>query len=281
MDMVLRLLSGWYNLLTRAFTEHTISAAVITIAAVGVFILLEHEYRRQRLLTNVLFVLLGWIVAITLLPVAMAAAGKAVAGFETTLPLASRIFGYLRGIYERHPILVLVIVGLGATSYFLKQSWPYQVSWGPVRAVCTVFGIVLMVHIAGPIADLIDGEALAAPKAQKFVAPKVPAKEAVVQAVKSGDLRYLSVPQCVEEVSGYPVSAQAVRPASAAVRKLGPSCDEMLGNEGAARVRTYREYAAEYNRLMYEHNKAAEPKVAEAKAAEGGGTDSKVGESKQ
>jgi hypothetical protein len=122
--------------------------------------------------------------------------------------------------------------------------------------VCTVLGIVLLVHIAGPIADLVDADPAAAPR-KKLAAPKMPVKEAVAQAIKSGDLRYVSVPLCTEEVSG------VVLPLTKAVKKFGPSCDEALGSQGVVLVRAYRDYAAEYNKLMQEHNRAAEPKPAE------------------
>jgi hypothetical protein len=256
MQTVLWLMTSWQNLVTKAFTEHTLAAAVITIAAVGILILLQHEYRRGQLLTNAGLVLLGWIVTITVIPLAMIAAAKGWATLGAAAPVVSTISEYLYGIYERHPLLVLVIVGIATTSYFLKQSWPYRISWGPVRAVCTVLGIVLLVHIAGPIADLVDADpAAAAPK--KLAAPKMPAKEAVAQAIKSGDLRYVSVPLCTEEVSG------VVLPLTKAVKKFGPSCDEALGGQGVVLVRAYRDYAAEYNKLMQEHNRAAEPKPAE------------------
>jgi hypothetical protein len=248
----------WYNLVMRSFTDHTIGAAVLGIAAVGVLILLQHEYRRGRLLSNLLYVLGGFVVAITVLPLAMAGFAKGWAMLAATTPVVSTISGYLYGIYERHPLLVLVIVGIGATMYFLKQSWPYRISWGPVRAVCTALGIVVLVHIAGPIADLVDADpATAAPK--KLAAPKMPAKEAAAQAIKAGDLRYVSVPLCTEEVSG------VMLPLTTGVKKFGPSCDETLGSQGVALVRTYRDYAAEYNKLMQEHHKAAEPKPAEPK----------------
>ena len=259
----LRLFSAWLDLVTKAFTDHTLGTAVISIAAIGALVVLQKEYRPFNLLTNAGFVLLGWIVAITALPFAMSGAAKGLKALETALPWAARIAAYIFGIYERHPILVLVIVGIGSTAYFLKQSWPMQVSWGPVRAVCTVLGIVFLVHVSGPIADLVIDEpsASAAPK----FAPRAPAKDAVAAAIKSGDLRYLSVPKCIEEVSGYPVSEpgkpEVVPPFRAAVKKLGPSCDDTLGSEGVARVHATRAYATEYNRLMYEHNKAAEAKV--------------------
>jgi len=264
----LRLFSAWYDLVTKAFTEHTLGAAVISIAAIGILVVVQKEYRPYSLLTNAGFVLLAWIVAITGLPFAMAGAAKGVAALDTAAPWAARISAYLFGIYERHPLVVLVIVGLCTTAFFLKQSWPMSVAWGPVRMICTVFAIMLLVHLSGPIADLVAPQP-AAPVAAKFSAPTAPAKDAAAAAIKLGDLRYLSVPRCTDEVSGYPVSEpgklEVVPPSKVGVKRLGPSCDDTLGSEGIARVHTTREYAAEYNRLMYEHNKAAESKAAEAK----------------
>ena len=260
----LRLFGAWYDLITKAFTEHTLGAAVLSIAAIGILVVLQKEYRPYRLLTNAGFVLLGWIVAITVLPLAMVGAAKGFAVIQTAAPWAARISAYLFGIYERHPILVIVIVGLCCTAFFLKQSWPASVAWGPVRAICTVFAIMLLVHLSGPIADLVAAPPAAAPAAPKFSVPSVPAKDAAAAAIKSGDLRYLSVPRCIEEVSGYPVSEpgkpEVVPPFKAGVKKLGPSCDDTLGSEGIARVHATHEYASEYNRLMYEHHKSVEPK---------------------
>jgi hypothetical protein len=263
----LRLVNAWYNLVTKAFTEHTLATAVISIAALGILIVLQKEYRPYRLLTNAGFVFVAWVIAITALPFAMVGIAKGWATLGAAAPWASRIAAYLYGIYERHPLLVLVIAGLGATFYFLKGSWPQPISWGPVRLVCTVLGIVLMVHISGPIADLVADEPARAPTVKKFDAPGTPAKDAVAQAIKAGDARYVSVPFCVDDVAGYPVAEPGksdIRPpADAAVKKLGPSCDDTFGNDAVARAKAYRAYAAEYNRLMYDHHKAAEPKPAE------------------
>jgi hypothetical protein len=265
MEPVLRLATWWVDIVTKAFGEHTLGAAVISIAAIGIFVVVQKEYRPFGVLTNAGIVLLGWLVAITALPFAMSGAANAVATLETTLPVASRIAGYFYGIYERHPILVLAIAGIGSTVFFLKQSWPYRLSWAPVRAACTVFAIVFLVHVSAPIADL--AEPVPAPAAPKASAPMVPAKDAVAAAIKAGDLRYVAVSQCAEEVVGYPGSEQGSAP-KAAVKRFGLSCGDTLGSEGIAKTYANREYAAEYNRLMYEHNKAAEakPVVSENKA---------------
>jgi len=267
MQVVLKAAGWWVGIVTKAFTEHTLGAAVISIAAIGILVVLHKEYRPFGVLTNVGVVLLGWLIAITALPFAMSSAATAVATLDTTLPFASRLAGYFYGIYERHPLMVLVIAGIGSTFYFLRQSWPFRLSWWPVRAVCTVFGVVAVVHVSAPIADLIEPPvATAAPV--KAVAPVIPAREAAAAAIKVGDLRYLAVAHCADEVVGYP-AAEAVK---SGVKRYGQSCDDALGSEGIARSFAQREYANEYNRLVHEHNRAAEAKPA--------ATENKVGENK-
>jgi len=261
MDFILRAAGWWVSQFTKAFTEHTLGAAVITIAAIGIFIVLHKEYRPFGLLTSAGLVLLAWVVAITLLPLGMSSGAAAIATLDTTLPMASRFAGYFYAIYDRHPLMVLVIVGVGTTAFFLRQSWPFRLSWWPVRAVCTLLGVAFLVHVSAPIADLIEPPAVAAAPAAATAAapvvPKVPAKEAAAAAIKAGDLRYLTVTQCTEEAVGAGPGA-----ANNAVKRLGQSCDDTLGSEGIARAYAQREYAAEYNRAISE----AAPKVAEVKA---------------
>jgi len=261
MELVRTAANWWISQFTKAFTEHTLGAAVITIAAIGIFIVLIKEYRTFGVLKNAGIILVGWVLAITLLPLGMSRGADAVATLDTTLPIAYRFAGYLYGIYERHPLMVLVIVGVGTTAFFLRQSWPFRLAWWPVRMVCTLLAVAVLVHVSAPIADLIEPPVAAAPAAATAAAPavpKVPAKEAAAAAIKAGDLRYLSVTQCKEEVVGTGPEVP-----KEAVKRLGQSCDDTLGSEGIARVYAQREYAAEYNKVISE----AVPKTPEVNAA--------------
>ena len=272
MEFVRGAANWWVSQFTKAFTEHTLGAAVITIAAIGIFIVLVKEYRPFGVLKNAGIVVVAWLLAITLLPLGMSRGADAVATLDTTLPIAYRFASYLYGIYERHPLMVLVIVGVGTTVFFLRQSWPFRLAWWPVRAVCTLLGVAVLVHVSAPIADLIEPApaAAAAPVATAApVVPKVPAKDAAAAAIAAGDLRYLSVPQCVEEAVGAGAEAQ-----KNGVKRLGQSCDDTLGSNGIASLFARREYATEYNRILSEHlskQAATETKAAaaEAKSAPG------------
>lgn len=266
MDPV-RLVASWHDLVSRAFTEHTLATAVITIAAIGIFVVLQQELRPYRLATNAAYVAAGWLVSVSLLVFVMAALRRGWALLENALPVAARISAYLYGICERHPVLALVIVGAGTTAYFLERLWPRPVSWGPVRAACAIFGIALAIHITGPIADLVAAEP-AAPAAQ-FTA--VPPAAAVARAIKAGDTRYLSVPQCADDVAGYPAAEPAEgkipSPWAVGVKELGPNCRDSLGHEAAIRMHLHQAYATEYNRLMYKHNNSTMASLKDESAA--------------
>jgi len=247
MDPV-RLVASWQDLISRAISDHTLAAAVVTIAAIGIFVVLQQELRPYRLASNAAYVAVGWLLSVSVLAYVMAALRRGWALLEDALPVAARVSAYLYGIVERHPILALVIVGTGTTAYFLERLWPRPVSWGPVRALCAIIGIGLAIHIAGPIADLVAAE----PPKPALQSTAVRPAQAVARAVEAGDTRYLSVPQCVDQVAG-----EIPSPRAAGVKMFGPDCRESLGDEAAARLRLRQAYAAEYNRLMYRRNNAS------------------------
>ena len=263
MDAVVSFVSSWPVLIQRAFTEHSLAVAFVTVAAAGIFVVLQQEWRPHSLLTNVAFVAGGWLIGVSVLVFVMTALGKGWRMFEQALPFAAKLAAYLYGICERHPILALAIVGAGATAFFLRRPWPSLVAWAPVRAVCALFGIALAIHIAGPIADMVDG----APVGAHFAVPSArpdklalpPVDEAVAQALKAGDRRYMSVRQCVDEVAGYPAvepgKPEVPSPWTIGVKPLGASCYESTGHDASVRMNRQQAYAAEYNRRMYEHNR--------------------------
>lgn len=260
MDAIINFVSSWPVLIQRAFTEHSLAVAVITVAAVGIFVVMQQEWRPYSLTTNIAFVAGGWLVSVSMLVFVMKALRKGWTMLEQALPFAAKLSNYLYGICERHPILALAIVGAGTTAYFLKRPWPLLVSWGPVRALCAIVGTALAIHIAAPIADLVNGDASVAIAQPADKMPAVPAEEAVAKAIRVGDFRYVSVRHCVDEVSGYPTSDSGKMqssPWTIGVKPLGASCYESMGHEGSVRSNKQQAYAAEYNRRMYEYNKSS------------------------
>src|SRR3954469_14622414 len=263
MEAIVNLVSSWPILVQRAFNEHTLVVAFITVAALGIFVLLQQEWRPDSLPSNIAFVAGGWLMTVSAVVFVMGAVRKGWTVVEQAVPFAAKLSAYLYGICERHPLLALGIVGVGTLAFFLRRAWPMVLAWAPVRAVCAVLGVALAIHVAGPIADLIDGEPVGAAFAAKGSAPDkltlIPVEQAVAQAIKTGDRRYISMRQCVDEVSGYP-SAEAGKEVASAwtigVKPLGASCHESLGPAPNVRMNKQHAYVVEYNRRMYEHNKS-------------------------
>lgn len=82
---------------------------------------------------------------------------------------------------------------------------------------------------------------------------QVPPHKAAERAVASGDMKYLLVPDCHEMLNGYPVGPN---PTSAPLGKgetklAGPSCEDLMGSKLFSQVVALRQYAAEYNRHLY------------------------------
>jgi len=263
MDAIVNFVSSWPSLVQRAFSEHTLVVAFITVAALGIFVLLQQQWRPYSLPSNLAFVAGGWLIAVSSVVFVMTWARKGWSAVEQALPFAAKLSAYLYGICERHPLLALGIVGMGTLVFFLRRAWPLVLRLAPIRAVCAVVGVALAIHVAGPIADLIDGEPLGAAFAAKGAPDKltvIPVEQAVAQAIKAGDRRYMSMRQCVDEVSGYP-SAEAGKevasPWTIGVKPLGASCYESLGHDASVRMNKQHAYVVEYNRRMYEHNKSA------------------------
>lgn len=255
MDAVVSFISSWPVLIQKAFTDHALVVAFISVAAVGMFVILQQELRPKSLVTNIAFVAGGWLITVSVLVYIMKGAKKAWVMLEQAMPFAGKLASYLYGICERHPVLALAIVGAGTTAYFLRRPWPAPVRWGPVRALCALFAVALAIHIAGPIADMIGGQQPVTPGVQGSEGlPAITPELAAAQAISEGDFRYLSTRQCVDDVSGY--AAEDSSPWTIGVKPLGISCYGSLGHEGSVQMNRHHAYAARYNRLMYEHNKS-------------------------
>src|SRR5688572_8045878 len=117
MDAVVNLISSWPVLIQRAFSEHALVVVFLTVAAVGIFVILQQEWRPSSLVTNIAFVAGGWLIAVSSVVFVMAVLRKGWRVLEQAMPLAAKLAAYLYGICERHPILALAIVGVGTTVF--------------------------------------------------------------------------------------------------------------------------------------------------------------------
>ena len=113
METIINLVSGWTELITNVFSEHTLSGAILTGIAVAVFLYLEKTNRFQdktETLKHGFLVLLGWLI---LVPI-----------FGWIFSIVGSLADVLVFFYEKfedQPVIVLVLLLLSVSVYFL---WP-------------------------------------------------------------------------------------------------------------------------------------------------------------
>jgi hypothetical protein len=157
MGSIIDFLNAWRELIVKVFSQHTIAAAFVTVAAVVAFLALEYQFRRGKTTTNLMLVLLGWAVLVPmggLLTIVIGKIWDVSAGLISTI-LIPVIASFYR-IYEQHPLAVLTMVGLAVISYFAWATWwPRVVASRILRVSALVVGVVVLAHIVGPLLNLL------------------------------------------------------------------------------------------------------------------------------
>ena len=67
MDSAVKFVSAWPDLIARAFSDHTLAFAIVTVAAIGIFVVLQRELRPYHAATNLAYVATGWLVLVSVL----------------------------------------------------------------------------------------------------------------------------------------------------------------------------------------------------------------------
>ena len=164
MTSIYEFLNAWRELITKVFGEYPLAAALMTLFAVGMFFALQTEWRRERTKSNILVVFVGWLIAVPILGFVMTVLGKVWAFIETAVPIVGKSLGSFYHIYEHHPYMVLIILALGIVGYFVWNRWlperPEFLHNRALKILCVVAAIVIVAHIASPIADLIRSQAV-------------------------------------------------------------------------------------------------------------------------
>ncbi len=167
----------WKDLITKVFGEYPLAAAVFTLIAIAVFLGLDRQWRKGKTPTNLMLVLVGWAVLVPIGGWVLAVLGKLWSFIESTLPFVTTVLGSLYRIYEKHPILVLVISVIALLAYIVwKWRFDKVLPSPTLRVIVLVVGVILAAHIASPIADLFSpAESSVSAKHEKTPQPQPPA----------------------------------------------------------------------------------------------------------
>jgi hypothetical protein len=156
MEVVLSTINMWKDLIVKVFSEYPLAAAFVTAIGVAAYFWLEKKARPGKVLQNILMVLLGWAVAVPIVGLLLTIVGKIWGGIEATMPFLAKVLGSVYEIYSHHPYLVLVIIAIALIGYIAWSRWaPRRIPHRPVRAALVAVLAIVVIHIAGPIADQI------------------------------------------------------------------------------------------------------------------------------
>jgi hypothetical protein len=205
----LEFLSSWRELITKVYVEDTLAAALVTIVAVAAFFRMKRWWKGGPRWLHGVVVVFAWAVAVPIVGFLMDVLRVVWGAVTAVLPILVTLTGSLYGIYERHPYMVLAIVVLGGIGYFVQRLW---YSSRALRVSVSVVAVVLVAHLAAPIADRLVPERQSpasedSPQNSKSLNSKPPATEVPDTAPIDGPPQKDS-----ESVQAKPADSTVARP---------------------------------------------------------------------
>jgi hypothetical protein len=156
MDIIISAITAWKDLIVEVFSQYTLAAALVTLAAIGCFFYLEQQLRPRQAPTNILIVLLGWAILVPIVGFVLTILSKIWAFIEAVMPQVAKLLGSFYSIYDKHPFLVLSLILVAFVTYFVwRRWWPAVLPARALRILSLATAVVLAAHIANPIANAL------------------------------------------------------------------------------------------------------------------------------
>ena len=156
MDTVISAIVAWKDLITKVFGQYPLAAALVTLAAIGLYFYLQEKERPGKGPTNILIVLFVWAIAVPILGFILTILGKVWDFVEAVAPAIAKALGSLYSIYDKHPILVLVLITIAILTYFAWKQWrPSLLPSRSLRIIALIVAVVVAAHITNPVANIL------------------------------------------------------------------------------------------------------------------------------
>jgi hypothetical protein len=144
MEALINFISGWADLITAVFSEHTLAAAVLTAVAVFVFLEIDKENRfrdKIKVIQHAFIVLLGWAIFVPIAGWVMGLVGNL---FD--------LIGFIYNKFEQQPIVVIILAVLCALApYIWLKVLKHRAPSLLVRITVSVLAFVLLTALVVPI----------------------------------------------------------------------------------------------------------------------------------
>jgi hypothetical protein len=185
MDAVLSVVNAWKDLIIKVFGQYPLAAALITLVAVAAFFYIEKTLRPRQAPTNILIVLLGWAVAVPILGGLLWLLGELWDLVKAVAPAVASALSSLFLIYQKHPFLVLSLVGIAILAYVAWKRWqPNILPSRSLRVLSLGIAVTLLAHVVSPIVEYLLPEATVASKT-----PEAEARAPAAAASETGPVQ--------------------------------------------------------------------------------------------
>jgi hypothetical protein len=160
MEHLINFLSGWVDLITVVFTEHTFTAAIMTIIGVGVFFKLDKPNIFQDKVEtgkNAFIVLLGWAIFVPILGWVAGLVGDLYDFIKFLVGLFLDLIKFIYAKFEQQPFVVIVIVVISAA---IPAIWGKFMRFEPpalqTRVIASIAVFVILVALIVPVVNKIN-----------------------------------------------------------------------------------------------------------------------------
>ncbi len=147
MSAVIDFVQGWSKLIIELWIDHPVVGAIVTLAAVGLFALLEQQRNSSGDTTvrriHIVAAVLAWVVVVPILGFFTDAVAKVIAG-------AWAVVTFFYANFKEQPLFVLGALGLAAI-IFVVWEWRVKPRQPLVRGTLVLVGFFVVIGLGVPL----------------------------------------------------------------------------------------------------------------------------------
>jgi len=156
MTTIYHFFGEWKDLFAHAYSAYPLAAAITTLAALGLFFYWDRLRLNwlPRSRPHPIIAVIAWAIIVPILGFLFQVIEKVWTGIVGVSSVLSHLSTFVYDVYDRHPILILVLLVISGTLFFI---WNFVRPENPSRAfkvIACIALFLLSVAISAPIANM-------------------------------------------------------------------------------------------------------------------------------